>query len=90
MSGMVLKNSSGAMAPYISKSSFSTTNHLELSHPSMPKKPLSSYFRYMQEIRPIVERQNPNLKMVEVSKVIAQKYKELPATRKEVILDVRK
>jgi len=85
LSGMVLKNSSGAMAPYISNSSFSTTNHLELSHPSMPKKPLSSYFRYMQEIRPMVERQNPNLKMVEVSKVIAQKYKELPVTRKEAL-----
>jgi len=85
VSGMVLKNSSGAMVPYVSKTSISTTNNLELQHPSMPKKPLSTYFRFLGEIRPIVTRQNPDLKVTELTKVMAQKYKELPVARKEAL-----
>jgi len=83
VSGMVLKNSSGAMVPYVSKTSISTTNNLELQHPIMPKKPLSTYFRFLGEIRPIVTRENPDLKVTELTKVMAQKYKELPVARKE-------
>ena len=86
MSCMVLKNSSGAMVPYVSKSSISTTNNLELQHPSMPKRPLTTYFRFLGEIRPIVARQNPDLKATELAKVMAQKYKELPVARKEVTM----
>ena len=86
VSGMVLKNSSGAMVPYVSKTSISTTNNLELQHPSMPKKPLTTYFRFLGEIRPIVTKQNPDLKVTELMKVMAQKYKELPVARKEVTM----
>jgi len=85
VSGMVLKNSSGAMVPYVSKTSISTTNNLELQHPSMPKKPLTTYFRFLGEIRPIVTKQNPDLKVTELMKVMAQKYKELPVARKEAL-----
>ena len=84
VSSMVLKNSSGAMVPYVSKTSISTTNNLELQHPSMPKKPLGIYFRFLGEIRPTVTSQNPGLKMTEVAKIMAQKYKGLPVDRKEV------
>ena len=84
MSGMVLKNSSGTMIPYVSKTSISTTNNLELQHPDMPKKPLTTYFRFLGEVRPIVMKQNPNLKASELMKIMAQKYKELPVARKEV------
>ena len=86
MSGMVLKNSSGAMVPYVSKTSISTTNNLELQHPNMPKKPLSTYFRFLGEVRPIVTKQNPGMKITELGKIMAQKYKELPVARKEVTM----
>ena len=74
------------MVPYVSKTSLSTTNNLELQHPSMPKKPLTIYFRFLGEIRTIVTKQNPGMKITEVSKIMAQKYKELPVARKEVTM----
>ena len=52
----------------------------------MPKKPLTTYFRFLGEIRPIVTKQNPDLKVTELMKVMAQKYKELPVARKEVTM----
>jgi len=85
VSGMVLKNSSGAMVPCVSKTSISTTNNLELQHPSKPKRPLSIYFRFLGEIRPIITRQNPGMKITELGKIMAQKYKELPVARKEAL-----
>merc|ERR1712008_317878 len=51
----------------------------------MPKKPLTIYFRFLGEIRTIVTKQNPGMKITEVSKVMAQKYKELPVARKEAL-----
>merc|ERR1719483_664349 len=51
----------------------------------MPKKPLSTYFRFLGEIRPMVTRENPDLKVTELTKVMAQKYKELPVARKEAL-----
>merc|ERR1719266_1895324 len=51
----------------------------------MPKKPLSSYFRFLGEVRPIVTKQNPGMKVTELGKIMAQKYKELPVARKEAL-----
>merc|ERR1719483_1594414 len=51
----------------------------------MPKKPLTIYFRCLGEIRTIVTKQNPGMKITEVSKIMAQKYKELPVARKEAL-----
>merc|ERR1719148_232508 len=51
----------------------------------MPKKPLTIYFRFLGEIRTIVTKQNPGMKVTEVSKIMAQKYKELPVARKEAL-----
>merc|ERR1719148_505882 len=51
----------------------------------MPKKPLTIYFRFLGEIRTIVTKQNPGMKITEVSKIMAQKYKELPVARKEAL-----
>jgi len=72
----------GVMAPSASKASFSTSNYLESPIAGMSKRPLTGFFRYCMEMRPMVVRQNPNLKNTEVSKVLAQKYKELPLGRK--------
>merc|ERR1712086_601902 len=49
----------------------------------MPKKPLGTYFRFLGEIRHTVTKQNPGVKITELSKIMAQKYKELPVARKE-------
>merc|ERR1712223_1009102 len=46
------------------------------------KRPLNGYMRFAMEMRPMVTRQNPNMKVTEVSKVLGQKYKELPDQRK--------
>merc|ERR1719270_340481 len=46
------------------------------------KRPLNGYMRFAMEMRPMVTRQNPNMKVTEVSKVLGQKYKELPTQRK--------
>merc|ERR1719509_350195 len=51
----------------------------------MPKKPLSSFFRFLGEVRPIVTKQNPGMKITELGKIMAQKYKELPVARKEAL-----
>merc|ERR1719203_2660601 len=51
----------------------------------MPKKPLTTYFRFLGEIRPIVTKQNPDLKVTELMKVRAQKYKKLRVARKEAL-----
>merc|ERR1719350_307955 len=51
----------------------------------MPKKPLSTYFRFLGEVRPIVAKQNPGIKITELGKIMAQKYKELPVARKEAL-----
>merc|ERR1719483_1037041 len=51
----------------------------------MPKKPLGTYFRFLGEIRHTVTKQNPGVKITELSKIMAQKYKELPVARKEAL-----
>merc|ERR1712156_593964 len=49
------------------------------------KRPLNGYMRFAMEMRPMVTRQNPNMKVTEVSKVLGQKYKELPDQRKMIL-----
>ena len=86
MSGMALTTTPSVMAPYTSKASFSTSNQMEVPIPTMMpfKRPLNGYMRFAMEMRPMVTRQNPNMKVTEVSKVLGQKYKELPDQRKMV------
>jgi len=83
LSGMALTTTGhGVMAPCVSKASFSTSNHLDSPIAGMSKRPLTGFFRYCMEMRPMVVRQNPNLKAPEVAKVLGQKYKELPIGKK--------
>merc|ERR1711962_1385910 len=84
MSGMALTTTPSVMAPCTSKASFSTSNQMEVPIPTMMpfKRPLNGYMRFAMEMRPMVTRQNPNMKVTEVSKVLGQKYKELPDQRK--------
>jgi len=76
--------------PYASKASFSTGNYLEAQVPSMPKRPLTGFIRYGNEIRPGLVKKNPNMKMTEITKLISQQYKELPVGRKEALNEAYK
>ena len=84
MSGMALTSTPGVMAPYTSKASFSTSNQMDMPIPNMMKRPLNGYFRYAMQMRPMIVRQNPNMKITEVAKVLGQKYRELPTNKKMV------
>ena len=86
MSGIALKNSGAAMVPYVSKASISTSNPVETPVSGIPKRPLSAYFRFANEVRPDIMKNNPNLKVAEVAKIMGQMYKELPAAKKEVCM----
>ena len=88
MSGIALKNSS-AMVPYVSKASISTSNPVEKSVPevpAVPKKPVTAYIRYTNEVRPDVMKKNPNMKVSEVAKLMGQMWKEVPTAKKEVCM----
>jgi len=90
MSGMALKATPGVMAPYASKASISTSNQMDVRIPNMPKRPLSGFFHFANEIRPMIVKQNPNMKITDVSKILGQKYRELPNDRKMAMKETYK
>lgn len=49
-----------------------------------PKKPLSSFFLYVTETREAVQAANPDLKLVQVTTLIGQKWAALPIDQKQV------
>ncbi|XP_007665332.2 transcription factor A, mitochondrial-like [Ornithorhynchus anatinus] len=53
-----------------------------LSH--RPKQPLSAYLRFVVQRQSMYKQQNPEIKMTEVIKKIAQAWRELPAAEKKV------
>uniref|UniRef100_A0A1E1XCU3 Putative upstream binding transcription factor rna polymerase i n=1 Tax=Amblyomma aureolatum TaxID=187763 RepID=A0A1E1XCU3_9ACAR len=52
-------------------------------HPGLPKKPLTPYFRYFQEKREKYARENPELSMTELAKLLSNKFQELPEKKKQ-------
>eukprot|EP01084_Bolivina_argentea_P288623 495421_1 len=42
-----------------------------------PKRPQSSYFLFMNEIRPILRKKHPNKSMADISKLISVEWKKL-------------
>ena len=83
MSCMTLK-APDFMGPFISKVAISTSNQNDAPLLAIPKRPLNGYFRFANDIRPQIMKQNPNLKLSEVTKILAQKYKDLPIPQKMV------
>ncbi|XP_070283156.1 upstream-binding factor 1-like protein 1 [Myotis yumanensis] len=51
-------------------------------HPDMPKKPLTPYLRFFKEKRFEYSQMHPKLKNQELTKVMSEKYKELPEEMK--------
>ncbi|XP_050039503.1 nucleolar transcription factor 1-like [Dermacentor andersoni] len=52
-------------------------------HPGLPKKPLTPYFRFFLEKREKYARENPELSMTELAKLISNKFQELPEKKKQ-------
>ncbi|XP_036591847.1 transcription factor A, mitochondrial [Trichosurus vulpecula] len=55
-----------------------------------PKKPVTSYIRFVMDHRPIVRKQNPDLKNTEIIKKIAEAWRELPESQKKVYEEATK
>ncbi|NXM66834.1 TFAM factor, partial [Serilophus lunatus] len=55
-----------------------------------PKRPLTAYFRFMKENRPVFREKNPEASSVELIKKLAGAWKELPASQKQVYEAARK
>jgi len=49
----------------------------------MPKKALSSYIYYSNALRPDILRENPQLKITEISKIIGEKWKQITPEEKQ-------
>ena len=69
---------------YVSKASICKSLCLEAQVTKAPKRPPTSYFRFIKEIRPNIVKEHPNMNMIEISKIIGQKYRELSDAQKEV------
>ncbi|XP_007478398.1 transcription factor A, mitochondrial [Monodelphis domestica] len=57
---------------------------------NVPKKPLTSYIRFVMDRQPQFKEQNPDLKNTEVIRMLAQVWRELPASEKKVYEDATK
>jgi len=55
----------------------------EKSIPPKPKRPLTGFFRFLNEVRPEVSKSNPNMKLTELSKAIGEKWDSLDPTTKD-------
>lgn len=51
--------------------------------PEKPKRPLSSYFRFLMEIRPQVVKENPSLTVQQITKTISEQWKQLNTEEKQ-------
>ncbi|NXM00873.1 TFAM factor, partial [Tyrannus savana] len=61
-----------------------------ISAAQRPKRPLTAYFRFMKENRPAFKEKNPEASTVDLIKMIAGAWKELPASQKQVYKEAGK
>ncbi|XP_028263747.1 transcription factor A, mitochondrial [Parambassis ranga] len=54
---------------------------------SPPKRPLNGYMRYVQQQKPLVVKQNPDIKSVDVIRKIAQQWRMLTPEQKQPFQD---
>lgn len=52
-----------------------------------PKKPLTPFLLYSQEVRESIRNANPNAVITEISKIIGEKWKSLPENHKQKYRD---
>ncbi|XP_069651986.1 transcription factor A, mitochondrial [Haliaeetus albicilla] len=61
-----------------------------ISSDEPPKRPLTAYFRFMKENHSAFRQKNPEVTNMELIKKIAEAWKELPASQKQVYEESRK
>ncbi|XP_044758759.1 transcription factor A, mitochondrial [Coccinella septempunctata] len=66
---------------YIPLAGVKTKDAIEL--PEKPKKPMTSFFRFVQEHKPVLLKEQPQLKLTEIVKQCAQDWKNIHPTIKE-------
>nr|CAD7570606.1 unnamed protein product [Timema californicum] len=62
---------------------FKQTLEEKLGIPVKPKKPLTPFFRFMGQIRPMVVQQHPSARVTDHTKIIAQQWKNLEPPAKQ-------
>ncbi|KAK2865950.1 hypothetical protein Q7C36_002006 [Tachysurus vachellii] len=65
----------------------SALKHFSTTAGGPPKRPLTAYMRYVKEQQPIVGRQNPDIKAVDVVRKIALQWRTLTAEEKQPFED---
>ncbi|XP_071439446.1 high mobility group protein C-like isoform X2 [Hetaerina americana] len=55
--------------------------------PEKPKKPLSPYFRFMAEMRPEYKKENPDCKVTDIVKLIADKWEKTSMESKQKYME---
>jgi len=55
--------------------------------PNAPKRPLTAYMIYAQEIRPLIRQNNPNMGITELTAIIAANYSKLSVEQKQTYTD---
>ncbi|NXD78355.1 TFAM factor, partial [Halcyon senegalensis] len=61
-----------------------------ISTDERPKRPLSAYFRFVKENHSAFKQKNPEVKSMDLVKKIADAWKQLPASQKQVYEEARK
>jgi|UniRef100_K3WX01 hypothetical protein len=68
---------------YVPDPSFeSSKSSRKKKDPNAPKRALSAYFFFCNEIRDSVRSQNPNMKITEIATLLAAKWRELPEKKR--------
>lgn len=57
--------------------------HFYLSQPAPPKRPLSAFFLFREEVYDKVKSENPSAKITELTKIISELWKNVDQTTKE-------
>jgi len=73
---------SGTVPPALLQSRLAGTQ-AATTIPPKPKRPMTAYFRFLNEVRPDVVKKNPNLKPPELMKVVGQRWTQLDSQTKE-------
>lgn len=63
----------------------------KLGLPPKPKKPLTPYFRYMNDMRDTFKKQNPEMPIVDITRMMAQKWETVEEkTKTKYLSDFKK
>ena len=54
-----------------------TTSGKRRRDPNQPKRPMTAYFHFMQERRPIIQEQFPDMKLMDISKLLSEEWRNM-------------